>query len=89
MNGIELSRQFFDEYIYPRLAREYARWLPALSAGLLGEGSDVLGFDDAISHDHNYSPRVVIWGDLFDFAGLGGDYATLLAKNLQFLQIHP
>ncbi|MCB0106898.1 MAG: DUF4037 domain-containing protein, partial [Caldilineaceae bacterium] len=29
---------------------------------------------------------VTFWGDLFDFAGLGGDYATLLAQNLQFLQ---
>ncbi|HRW10130.1 MAG TPA: DUF4037 domain-containing protein, partial [Caldilineaceae bacterium] len=29
---------------------------------------------------------VTFWGDLFDFAGLGGDFATLLAQNLQFLQ---
>ncbi|HRW05896.1 MAG TPA: hypothetical protein P5121_12410, partial [Caldilineaceae bacterium] len=61
MHGIELSRRFFDEHVYPLLASEFTRWLPALSAGLLGEGSEVLGFDDAISQDHNYSPRVVIW----------------------------
>ena len=29
---------------------------------------------------------VAFWGQLFDFGGLGGDYAAVLKTNLQFLQ---
>lgn len=71
MNNIELSRQFFDEHVYPVLVNEYTGLLPALSAGLLGEGSEVLGFADVISHDHNYCPRVVIWVADDQFALVG------------------
>lgn len=71
MNGIELSRHFFEETIYPILANEYASLLPEIAAGLLGAGSEVLGFDDAISHDHNYCPRVVIWVADDHFAQVG------------------
>ena len=48
--GLELNRLFFDEVVRPLLTSK----LPELgySAGLIGEGSDVLGFDDEMSRDH-------------------------------------
>ena len=57
--GRELSRLFFAEEVEPLLAARF----PALrySAALLGGGSEVLGFDTAMSADHGWGPRV----DLF------------------------
>lgn len=60
VKGIELSKRFFDEQVYPILTDEYTILLPDISVGLIGDGSEVLGFDDEFSHDHNYCPRVTI-----------------------------
>jgi len=57
--GLELSRQFYFEAVRPILHREF----PGLrySAGLLGWGSEVLGFDTPMSSDHHWGPRVLIF----------------------------
>lgn len=57
--GKELSRGFFAEAAQPLLQR----YFPDLrySAGLLGYGSDVLGYDDAISADHMWGPRFYLF----------------------------
>ncbi|MCD4653650.1 DUF4037 domain-containing protein, partial [bacterium] len=60
MKSINLSQQFFHDYVFPVMADEFDFLLPAISVGLIGDGSEVLGFDDAISQDHNFCPRVVI-----------------------------
>jgi hypothetical protein len=54
--GIELSRLFFQEAVRTVLSREY----PGLqyAAALLGAGSEVLGFDDEMSTDHCWGPRI-------------------------------
>jgi len=56
MQGIELSRRFYDEVVAPWLKRA----APGLehSAALIGYGSELLGFDDETSRDHNWGPRV-------------------------------
>lgn len=65
MQGIELSRRFYFEAIRP--------WLdgagPGLkhSAALIGYGSELLGFDDEISKDHNWGPRVHLLVSREDF----------------------
>lgn len=61
MRGLELSQRFFHDVIHPLLQTHYQPVLPFLAAGLLGGGSEVLGFDDAISQDHNFSPRVQLF----------------------------
>jgi len=56
MQGIELSRRFYTEIVAPWLGRT----APDLSyaAAPIGYGSELLGFDDAVSRDHNWGPRV-------------------------------
>lgn len=59
MQGIELSRGFYAEIVQPWLTRV----APQLrhSAALIGYGSELLGFDDETSRDHNWGPRVHIF----------------------------
>jgi len=59
MQGIELSRRFHDEVVRPWLADA----APGLSyaAAIMGYGSELLGFDDETSRDHNWGPRVQIF----------------------------
>src|SRR5690348_13100060 len=59
ISGIELNRHFHKEVVRPLLSRHF----PALSytAALIGPGSDVLGFDTAMSMDHDWGPRLLIF----------------------------
>lgn len=55
MPGLKLSRRYYHEAIAPLLDREFPRLQYA--AGLIGDGSDVVGFDTARSMDHDWGPR--------------------------------
>ena len=59
IKGLYLSECFFQERGLPIIKRYY----PDLkfSAGLLGYGSDVLGYDDNISTDHMWGPRFYLF----------------------------
>jgi Domain of unknown function (DUF4037) len=59
VRGLELSRRFYFEAVLPILERRF-RGLEH-SAALLGSGSEVLGFDDEISTDHHWGPRVQLF----------------------------
>jgi hypothetical protein len=56
--GSELARQFYADVVAPLLARA----MPGLryAAGRLGSGSDVLGFDDEMSRDHDWGCRLTL-----------------------------
>ncbi|GAA2116051.1 DUF4037 domain-containing protein [Nocardioides bigeumensis] len=58
LRGRELCRAFFEEHVAPALDRG----VPGLpyAAALLGRGSEVLGYDDELSRDHNHEARVVV-----------------------------
>ncbi len=57
--GIELCRRFYDEAVSPLLEQ----YFPALpyAAALIGHGSDVAGFDTAMSMDHDWGPRLQLF----------------------------
>jgi hypothetical protein len=59
MQGLELSRRFYFEAVRPVLARRFPDFEHA--AALIGYGSDVLGFDDETSRDHEWGPRVLLF----------------------------
>ncbi len=54
MAGLGLTRRFYEQVVSPLLAN-----VPH-SACLLGDGSEVLGFDDDVSTDHDFGPRVQV-----------------------------
>ncbi|MET9018446.1 DUF4037 domain-containing protein [Actinopolymorpha sp. NPDC004070] len=59
VSGRELSARFYHEAVRPVLDAR----LPGLphSATLLGRGSEVLGFDDEMSADHDWDARVLLF----------------------------
>ena len=69
VSGQELSRRFYQEQVRPVMHIGY----PGLpySAALLGRGSEVLGFDDEMSRDHNWEPRVLLFLRDADYARYG------------------
>lgn len=58
MSGKKLARVFHDEVVAPLLAELAPGMLYA--SGLVGPGSDVLGYDTARSMDHDWGPRLTI-----------------------------
>lgn len=61
MNGLELSRSYYNECGKPMLEREFADLLPYLAVGFVGSGSEHFGFDDDISRDHDIEPGFCIF----------------------------
>ena len=57
--GMELSRRFYWEAVRPVLDRLCPG--VAHSAALIGSGSETLGFDDEMSRDHNWGPRLQLF----------------------------
>ena len=56
MNGLALSRAYFEEYGRPMLEAQFPAVLPFLAAGLFGSGSECFGYDDTVSQDHDFEP---------------------------------
>lgn len=59
MPGLQLSQFFYEEAVQPLLATHFPTVI--YSAGLLGAGSEVLGFDTAQSTDHDWGPRLLLF----------------------------
>ena len=61
MNGMELSRRYFHETAEPRLRAEFPQLYERLAAGLVGNGSECFGYDDALSRDHDWGVDFFLW----------------------------
>lgn len=61
MQGLEIARAFYDEYGRPMLEAQFADVRDRIAVGLAGEGSECLGFDDALSRDHDFSAGFCLW----------------------------
>jgi len=79
LNGSEFARRFHADVVAPALARA----MPGLryAAGRLGSGSDVLGFDDAMSRDHDWGCRLTLVVDEADSESVP-HIAELLEREL-------
>ena len=61
MNGLELSRAFFESHGKHMLEQDFPGLLPLLAVGLFGSGSECFGYDDDVSRDHDYEPGFCIF----------------------------
>ncbi len=57
--GLQLSELFYNEIVKKILTADFSEL--KYSAGLIGAGSEVLGFDTEQSTDHDWEPRVMIF----------------------------
>ena len=78
--GLELSEAFYREAVKPIVQEMF----PALtfSAGLIGSGSEVLGFDNLMSSDHHWGPRVMIFLSPADLARERDSISRALSDKL-------
>ena len=61
MKGLELARKYYEEYGIPMLENEFPETRKYLAVGLVGSGSECLGYDDKISQDHDFEPGFCIF----------------------------
>lgn len=61
MKGIELCEKYYNQVGKPMLERDFSELIPFISVGIAGSGSECLGFDDEISHDHDFEPGFCIF----------------------------
>ena len=86
--GLKLCEQFYWEAVRPILDAYFPQ-LPH-AAALLGDGSEVLGFDDRMSTDHHWGPRVLIFLHEPDHQQYAPAIQEALANNLPYeFQGHP
>ncbi len=78
--GLELNERFYHTIVRPLLDEH----LPSLvhSASLIGYGSDVLGYDTALSTDHNWGPRLQLFLTPTDYANQHDAVDQILRQNL-------
>lgn len=79
--GLELCEAFYAAVVRPLLDR-IAPGLPH-SAALLGEGSEVLGYDTPMSTDHDWGPRVMLFLTPDDLAEHGDRIRGELRRSLR------
>ena len=72
MNGMELSRAYFDAYGRDLIENKYGVCQGQLAAGLVGEGSECFGYDDQFSQDHDFGPGFCIWMPKHMYDQIGG-----------------
>ena len=61
MNGLELSRAYYETFGRPMLEERFPELLPKIAVGLCGSGSECWGYDDAVSRDHDFEPGFCIF----------------------------
>lgn len=59
IKGMDLCEGFFSDIVKPILDKSFPHL--RYSAGLIGYGSDVLGYDDSVSSDHMWGPRLYLF----------------------------
>lgn len=61
IKGLELCQGYYQEIIAPRFHEQFPELEERVAFGLVGQGSDCLGFDDEISRDHDFGPGCCLW----------------------------
>ena len=69
--GLALSRAYYEQVGRPMLEKRFPGQLDRMAIGLAGDGSECLGFDDALSRDHDWGPSFCIWLTNEDYVTFG------------------
>lgn len=80
--GLELGRRFYFDAVRPILDADFPD-LPH-AAAQIGTGSDVLGFDNATSTDHDWSPSVMVFLTETDWPRYAKSIQQVMGEKLPF-----
>ena len=80
--GLKLSELFYIEVVKPILEVEFSNL--KYSAGLIGSGSEVLGYDTLQSTDHNWGPRMLLFLSENDYMKNKDKLWTVLSNRLPY-----
>ncbi len=61
VRGLALCREYYECYARPMLEKQFPDDVDKITVGLVGEGSDCFGYDDEVSVDHDWGPRLCFW----------------------------
>ncbi|MBQ6470259.1 MAG: DUF4037 domain-containing protein [Lachnospiraceae bacterium] len=61
MNGLQLAKDYFEQFGMPMLKEQFPEQLSFLAAGMCGSGSQCLGYDDEVSEDHDFGPGFLLF----------------------------
>lgn len=80
INGLDLCEAFYRDAVEPILKQEF----PSLpyAAVLIGDGSEVLGYDTEMSSDHHWGPRVMLFVSAADKAKFKTNITKVLSEKL-------
>lgn len=88
IKGLALSKMYYETHGKPLLEEKYAKYKTRIAAGLIGQGSECMGFDDVYSVDHDYGAGFCLWLSKEDFEQIGEelqkDYDRLPKEFLGF-----
>lgn len=91
MKGLELAERYWHEAGAAVIQAACPSLWERLAVGLVGEGSECLGFDDEISQDHDWGPGFCLWLAAEDFdacaGALGAAYASLPREFMGFRRL--
>src|ERR1700733_4226110 len=80
ISGLDLCEAFFTQTVAPLLGAEFPQL--RYSCGLIGPGSEVLGFDDGMSADHDWGPRALLFLSEADRGRMGILISEVLSRCL-------
>lgn len=71
MQGIELAQKYYEAYGIDMLQFQFPEVAHRIAVGLVGEGSECLGYDDALSQDHDFEPGFCLFITREDYKKFG------------------
>lgn len=88
LKGMDISRKHYEAYGKQMLKEKFPEYVNRVAAGLVGEGSECLGYDDVTSTDHDFGPGFCLWLTREDYETVGQEmqraYAELPGEYMGF-----
>lgn len=71
--GLEIARAYYEACGREMIRSRFSAYENRIAVGLVGEGSECLGFDDEISRDHDFGPSFCLWLPRADYRKYGAE----------------
>lgn len=80
---LSVCRQFYEVHGAKMIHEEFGDYEARIAVGLVGEGSECFGYDDAISRDHDFALGFCMWLSEEDYRSVG----AMLQKSYEQLLV--